>query len=236
MLQDTVVYILFTLARYRWLLIPVPLVIAVVRRRAGSRFMGWWIFAAFVFCVFSTDLPGFILVHGGRAGTARVVGTYGDRHAGWSDFRVELKTDDGSVHQVRYDNDDSELPPLSTDWALQLGPDDQFNVRYLGFSPKYFSALMDDASPWARREMCRHLAMALMDSNAYRKDDDVPDPVARRIDERRYESDRCFDLHIDLWTQNARCQYLASRQTSPVARPGNDAVWSTPGRSCASPG
>ncbi|MCX4165121.1 MULTISPECIES: hypothetical protein [Paraburkholderia] len=236
MLQDTAVYILFILARYRWVLIPVALVIEVMRGRSGARFVGLWTLAAFVFCVFSTPLPNFVLVNWGRPGTARVVGTYGDRHAGWSNFRVELKTNDGSVHQVRYDNEDSELPPLSTDWMLRLGPDDQFNVRYLAFSPEHFAALMDDASPWARREMCRHLAMALMDRNAYLKDDDAPDFAARRMDERRYENDRCFDVRIDMWTQDARCQYLASRQDSPVASSGADAVWSTPGRSCASSG
>ena len=197
MLTDAILHLLYVLARWRFLMMPVfilgPLILLRLNHRSRQAgclrllavllSLPLGIIFAIVNLVFGPQLSAELIHHFGAQGQATVTGSF-DTGNSYNDQRVMghnvlIKTADARTIESSFDDDDFNVYPAQNG-VYYPREGDMFNVSYLERFPEDFIIISNDDSPWAKSLRCFELQAAereadnkrqfALDSPAFRKD------------------------------------------------------------------
>ncbi len=152
------------LARWRFLALPVAIVLPLLLRGLGLFRFVWpiplFILLGVANLLFGTELNSLLIYRFGAAGRATITGSYATstqyNNHNVRGHNVLIRTADGQVVETSFEDDDFNIyPPHNR--VTYPGQGDEFSVRYVQTWPKDFIIVADDDSPWAHGLRCAQL-------------------------------------------------------------------------------
>lgn len=168
--MDLPLHLAFVLARNRWWLLPIFLILPFLVAGTSGRWkvVAWTLIVGLGVGNFLVGplLCDWLLYRTGQTAAAQVVGTYetsteiNDRDV--VGCYVLVRDTRVNVFPSRFEDDEFNILPPSDFSYPRRG--ESFGVRFLPGFPRDFIILTDDDSPWTRRQRCDVLSLRLSDA------------------------------------------------------------------------